>query len=384
MFAFAMGGAADLGPIKGERRGGDGAGPDWHAFSRAYGTIGYLNVATALGNVLIGTATGIYGLSNLLVAVDHSPPIWVAFVFLQLSTFVGLALGHYEYALVGMNFVALCNRWKALFALLSALGGVVTLLLGGDILMLTIVMQMIVILGIVRSYLVLRSVHQGRVTEFSSYRFDKQAWTWAWEPTWKGFLWNIGTTANVPISAIIFTEFGTEAEVAAFLFATNLATTIHRFAQAPFSSAQPLFSRLLASNQIAVLRRLIVRRIAISLGLSSLAIALVAISFPYLFLIIGSNVPFVPIPAWLLLGGLSIAVRVSILCNSVFAIGNDLRHYFSAVAALAISAIGLILLRDSYGVYTPIITCFVPIVLLLNVRPFLSAYRFLSNKPGLA
>src|SRR5690606_35071022 len=121
-------------------------------------------------------------------------------------------------------------------------------------------------------------------------------------------------------------------------------------------------------------------RIAVSLGLSLLGVVGVAVTFPYLFFVIGSRIPFIPTSAWLLLGVLSIVVRVNILCNSVFAIGNDLRHYVEAAVALVLAAGCQLFLGDSLGIYTPIVTSFLPIVLVLNVRPALSALRFLNGR----
>jgi len=83
--------------------------------------------------------------------------------------------------------------------------------------------------------------------------------------------------------------------------------------------------------------------------------------------------------AWLLLGGLSLIVRFDVLCCAVSAIGNQMVFYWGMAAAAAISAGALLLLGNAWGVYTPIITSTIPLLLILNLRPALLARSILTK-----
>ena len=379
MFSFAMGGASNLAPIKGKREQENEGKPNWTAFERAYGTVGSLNLGIGWLNVLMALGMGWFGLSNLLQGYEGKGIVWLAFALMQMSALLSFIFQRYGIALQGMNYVALSNRWGILFSLLSIAAGSLTLWLNGGIIALVLVMQFFSVVGVFRSRFLLHVVEEGRVLKFKQYGFDREVFAWAWEPTWKGFIAQFGLSGSMQLTAVIYTAYGSKLEVASFLFAMRMLQTITQIAQAPFSSVQPLMARLMAAGDTEALGKLIRQRMGYTLALTAAGVGFGSVAIPLLLQLIGAKIDFIPIDAWLLLGGLTLILRFDVLCCAVSATGNQMVFYWDMAAAAIISAVVLLLLGNSWGIYTPIITSTLPLVLILNFRPARKARSILSS-----
>ena len=380
MFAFAMGGASNLAPIKGAREQENEGKPNWKAFERAYGTVGSLNFGIAWLNVLIALGMGWFGLNNLLDGYEAKATIWLSFAVMQATALVGFIYQRYSIALVGMNYIALSNRWDIIFSLLSVIAGSLTLYLSDNLLVLVGVMQSLSLLGLVRAWLLLRSVEEGRVARMKSYSFDREVFGWAWEPTWKGFVGQFGQMGSLQLTAIIYTAYGTKSEVASYLFALRMMQTISQIAQAPFSAVQPQMSRLRSLGQTGELRSLILERASFTLGLTLLGILAGGLLFPFAMDFIESSISFVSTSAWFLFGALTLLMRFNILCCAVSAIGNEMIYFWEMALAACFSGLALMMVQNQINIYGPILTSMLPLVLILNFGPALRAKQILQPK----
>lgn len=379
MFAFAMGGGSNLAPIKGRRPTENDGQPNWPSFERAYGTIGSLNLGIGWLNVLIALAIGWFGLGNLLEGYPAKSTVWLAFGLMLTTSLIVFNFQRYSIALQGMNYIALANRWQTVFSLLSLLAGIIVLSMGGGLVALAAAMQSFVLANIFRNYVLLRHVQEGRVIRFRQYGFDREVFSWAWAPTWKGFIGQFGQLGSLQLTAIIYTAYGSKGEVASFLFALRMMQTITQIAQAPFSSVQPLMSRLRAAGDMEKLSDLVQKRAAISLGLTFIGICVAAIGFPLALDLIDANLEFIPVQAWLLFGLLTMLVRFDLLCCAVSAIGNEMIYYWEMAAAAVLSCLAIFLIQNQLGFYGPILASMLPVVLILNVGPFFKAKQILQS-----
>jgi len=379
MFAFAMGGASNLAPIKGKREQENGGQPNWPAFERAYGTVGSLNLGLGWLNVLLALGMGWFGLSNLLAGYEAKGVIWLAFGLMQFSSLFSFIFQRYAIALQGMNYIALSNRWGIIFSLLSIVFGSLTLWLGGGIVALVLVMQVFTVLGFFRKRFLLRAVEGGRVLGFKQYSFDREVFSWAWEPTWKGFVGQFGIHGSVQLTAIIYTAFGSKLEVASFLFSMRMMQTITQIGHAPFSSVQPLMSRQVAAAQYVELKKLLHRRITISLVMTAVGIILAGVSLPFLLSYIGASISFIDTKAWFLMGALLLLFRFDIINGAVCGLGNHIVFYWDLLFAAVISLTVLLWLSNTIGIYGPIISMYSPAILILNIRPFLKAAKSIPD-----
>lgn len=380
MFAFAMGGASDLAPIKGRKAvGGDEGQPNWSAFERAYSTIGSLNLAIAWVNVLIAIGMGVYALNNLLEGYPNGWPIWLAFGLIQLVALIGFVFQRYAIALQGMNYVALSNRWQMLFSLLSIVLGCLALSLGAGIIILATVIQAIALLGVLRNRFLLGRVEGGRVLTFKPYGFDREVFGWAWEPVWKGFCAQMGTQGGLQITSIAYSGIGSKGDVAAYFFSLRMLAALDQVARAPVFSIQPFLSRLRAQGDLVKLGQVYRIRTLYSLSLLAAGGLVGAIVLPPAMNLLGSNVEFIGRAPWLLLTGLTLVVCFNGFCGSLLATGNQILYFWQPGLAALVGVALVLLFGSQWGLYAPIIGSTAPIIVLLNVAPLRASSEFLNQ-----
>jgi len=380
MFAFAMGGASNLAPIKGRRETENEGRPNWRAFERAYGTIGTINLSVAWINVLVAVGLGLFALNNILEGYDSGERIWLAFGLMQLSSLVGFIFQHYAFALQGMNYVALNNRWAIIFSLVSVVGGGLTLLLGGGIIDLVLVMQGMMFLRILRNWFLLRHVQGGRVARMRAMGFDREVFGWAWEPIWKGFMGQLGEKGKLQIVAILYTAYGGKSDVAGFLFSLRMMETLSQVSQAPFTAMQPLMARLRSEGNAVRFKKIVVQRIALSAALLVVGIAALGEVFVLATKQFNLNIEFVSFDAWALLGFFMLISRINTHLRSVNATGNQVLYHWELAISALLSGLLMLWLGDQWSYYGPILIAFVPEMCLLNVRPLISAKHVFGGK----
>ncbi|MGJ3243028.1 MAG: hypothetical protein ACFE0O_08760 [Opitutales bacterium] len=379
MFAFAMGGASNLAPIKGKRAQENEGQPDWQAFERAYGTMGSINLGVAGVNVLIALGMGWFGLSNLLAGYEDKATIWGAFAVIQTASFFQFVYQRFAIALRGMNYVALANRWGIVFALLSVAVGSGVLLLGGNIIVLAAAMQAVSLAGLLRNWFLLRHVQEGRVCRMQAHHFDRQVFGWAWEPTWKGFVGHFGLLGSTQLTAILYTGFGTKADVASYLFGLRIMQTITQIGQAPFSAHQPLMSRLKAAGDKWQLKVVFQNKALASLSLMTAGICLVGATFPSLFNFFDVSITFIDTWAWFAYGILTLLVRLMVFICAFFSIGNEIVYYAEFFFSALLSALLIILIQNKFGIYGPIIASSISPLVMLNIKPIIKFKKELSK-----
>lgn len=377
MFSFAMGGAESLEPKSGSAKPSkeDANSPNWHSFARAYGTLGVLMFLIGFLNLLVAVVMGVIGIGNLTQGHTGAGSIWLAFGIFQFTQFVLFNFRRYGFALVGMNYVAMNARWGMIFSILSVIVGSFVLSVGGGIVALVIAMQVIALLNPIRTRFLLSRVEGGRVLQMSAWRWDKEAFSWGWGPTWKGFLSELGFSGVMRVVAIVFTAHGSKSEIATYLFSMRMMETLVNFCQVPYSSIQPRLSRLLAAGDLRRLVVLLKQRYRIVWLLTSVSVLFAAYAFPFGLELVGSNVDFMGTEEWLLLGALVLLVRFLMLNASVVALGNHMPYYPHAIVAFIVGSIAITLLGNTAGLLGPILCNTVPFLVFLNVRTIFDAAR---------
>jgi hypothetical protein len=367
MFAFAMGGASNLAPIKGKRDKENDGKPNWAAFERAYGTIGSLNLGIGWLNVLVALAMGWFGLSNILSGYEAKGVIWLAFALMQASTLLGIIFQRYMIALQGMNYIALTNRWGIIFSLLSVAAGSMTLWLGGGIVALVLVMQFLAIAGVFCNRFLLKKVENGRVMRFRQYGFDREVFDWAWEPSWKGIVLHIADLGVIQIGVIIFTSIGGVTDVASYLFSVQIVRSLTAPCNAPLYSAMPFLGRLMASGEVSKLAKIYIRRSMVSQLLLSICLCLLLFGGNKILGIIGAQTSFISREYMLLLVGVYMHAWFINYTGSITTLGNNLVLVSRSVVSSVISILLLYPLTIHYSILGLVIATWGPRILILNV-----------------
>ncbi len=383
LYAFAVAGARDLGPIGG---GGRAPGePNWQSLGKLRGSSGWIFLGCALITAVICLAMGEYGLGNLEIAqtrASASPPAALplrpALAVVVAGTFASVFLRLYDAALRGFDRVALANRWAAVLGLLRGLAVMLTLLAGGRLLAVVAVTQLVLVIqGLVGRWLVGRTLP--RLAALPLFAFEREVLVAAWQPTWRGLVAALSITGVGQLSGIVFTAYGEPAVVAGYLLALRLSTVLIQFTQAPFASRHPAFSRLRASGRLDELRHEVEGRTLLSLGLFAAGSLTVAALAEPILAVLGARVSFIPIPVWLVLSLLTLHDRFNVLALAICATGNRILYHWQQLLAGALSLLALVWLIEPWGLWGIILATGVPRILVLLAGPPIAAARSLET-----
>lgn len=380
MFAFAMGGESDLSPkakISLERS--DAIVPAWESFSRAYGSLGVVSLIAAVSSFIASALFGWVAMRNL---IGERTDLWLAFFVFLISGSVSILYRRYSAALQGMNYVALEARWNLIFNIISVGVGIVVLALGGQVLALTIGMQLVVLIAPIRQRFLLSRVEGGRVLTFKPYRFDKEAFRWSWAPTYKGFLGEMGLMGSMQVTSALYANMGSKREVASYLFATRMVDIIVGMGQVPYTSMQPRLSRMFAAGQAKEVSALVRERFRFSWIITASGFVGAAFFFPLFLGSFGSKTDFVPIQVWFTFGFIALLSRFVALNMSISSIGNAVPFYKEMIISCAFSLLGALYFVDKWPYFGAYCSATLPMLILVNVRALAKGASILGLRWG--
>lgn len=382
MIALAMGGASDLSPVRpGQQARGDGK-PNWAAVERAYGTLAVLQVALGVFCGLLILGLGLFSLPNIVRQAGDSHLIWLSFITFTATSTLYFTCRRYDVFLYGTNHVALDARWSAVFSLLSTTAGCITMLVLPNILAISIVMQVILLLGVLRSRYFAFTVEGGRARSFRVFHFDRQVFAWAWEPFWRGIIMQFSDTGTIQLGAILFARYGRLGEVSAYLFTLRIVQTLTQAASTPFFSISPLFTKMISMGDVDRLRKSVVRRATVSLLLLGAGFAVLCVLGNFLLRMIGAHTDLLTVPVLVMIWLLAVHQWQMNFAWNVAIAGNLIAFTIESATSLALSLLLIAISCAHYGVVAVVAASWVPRLVLMNRKPFTLGARLLNCSPS--
>jgi len=383
MIAFAAAGAEHLSPIKGASvSAASGSAPNFQLLSRAFGTIGFMNLMVTGGSALVAIGLAAYGLPKILSEAASASSILAAFGILVASKCITDILQRYALTMRGLNHVAQVNRWETLFSLLSVVVGALALKAGANIWQLALVMESVMLFRSLLFRHLCRNVESGLFARSRSYAWDKEVFAWAKEPLFKGMAISFANVGALQMATLVYARHGAVQATAALLLSMRLLSAVQQISSAPFASHQPLLSRLLAQGKTDEVRHLCLSRIGKGQILFALGVAALALAGNWLLGMMNANARLLDSLALSCLG-LGMALNLYLLQTlTVMAAGNDMVCYRRAVAAGVVSVCLSFLLIPAYGVIGFIASAFGANLLFLNLAPIRIAAERLGTTSG--
>lgn len=369
MISVAFGGAKDLGVISSDRRPETSGVPNWSLIDRLYGSMGWIHLVNGLLGGGIALLLGWFSLSALILDYADATSIWTAYAIFLLGQFLVQVFARYTATLRGVNQVALTNRWEALFALISAIAGGLTLWLGGGIIHLAIVMQSFLLIGVLRQWALLMYVVEPRFKTVAVWGIDRQIISWVWEPLWRSFIRSIANRGSSKVAVVVIARHADPSLLSSLLLSLRLLETIEDIAVTPMASHVPRFGRLLAQGEVERFRSGVCRALRLSCFVQVAGILAIAYcGYVGLNLIgsesklLGQTLFLILAFAHLLASQIRQSLMITVIGNNIIAVG---RLTFSAV----LSALLAIVLVPAYPIFGFVISAYLPLVFILNLYP---------------
>ncbi|MDE2402318.1 MAG: hypothetical protein KGL90_11700 [Burkholderiales bacterium] len=344
MLSYALGGAKveDL-KVMAQIKRNKATEPDIDTIRAVYGTLQWLYPRFGVAILLVTAVLGTWAINKPVSQMLIPDQGWLAWGVILLTSLASIWANAYSSAIQGFNQIATVRRWEILTALGQIGSSYLVLSLGGGLLMLVCVGQAWVVFSMWRNRrLVLRIEPKLKDCPHTRHPLVLAA---LWPATWRSGIGILMSQGIIQVSGVIYGQLASAAEVASYLFALRVITTISQFSQAPFYSKLPAMAILYAQKNFAEQTRMARKGMAMASWVFTLGTMGVALTIAPALAFIGSKVYFVSPTFWGLMSLAFFVERVGAMHIQLYSITNHI------VWHIANGITGCIMLALAYRLY---------------------------------
>lgn len=351
LLAFARGGATldEMAmmsrPVDSEQRKADPA-----VAAAVFSALRWLYPRLAIGATAVMVLMGTFGLFKLVSQATDPQAAWAAWGLVLATTGVSLWGGAYTAALLGMDKIAVMRRWEVLTGIGQLITTVTVLLLGGKLLALVAAYQAWAVVGALRNYWLLRSLHPQLFSLPAAPR--PEVMRVMWPPAWRSGLGALMSHGIIQLSGVVYSQLAPAAEVASYLLALRLMLLISQFCQAPYYSKLPRLAELQAAGRQADQLQLAQRGMRLAYWVFVAGALGVALAVEPLLRALGSRTDFVPAGVWALLALAFFAERFGAMHLQLYSLTNHIVWHIANGVTGVLMILVAVLAYPHLGAYT--------------------------------
>jgi hypothetical protein len=368
MIAAAYGGANDFRVILADRKPKNIGRVNWELIYRLYGSLGPINLFLATIGLIIASIFGLLSFYPLLDDYSNPQIIWNSlFVFLTGQFFLHL-FRRFASLLRGCNKVALNSRWEALFSVLSTIIGTLVLLLGGNILQLSISMQIILLFRVLCQYRLVLGVVP-IPSNLIAWNLDKKIIPILFTPLWRSIVRAFTINGAYKVGIILLARNAEVAFLTKFLLSIKLFELVDQFSCVPITSKVPRLTRLLASNKLLALGKEVIVAFKRFFYLEVFGVILLIYFGSQLLSLVNDNKELLAMNDLLLLSGgflLNSFIKYSF---TLTLLGNNIIAVKRLLVSVVLSCVILAWIIPNQPFWGFVLGAYLPMILILNIYP---------------
>ena len=371
MLAYARGGATldDMAAMRHRKPTSDLAtdvAQEHNTLARVYGALRWLYPRLALLAVVLFAVVGTLGLLKPIAQCVAPQRMWLAWGVVLLGSYVAFVGNAYAATLQGLNHIAPLRRWEVASGLGQIVCSLTALLNGADLLVLILVYQSWTLFNTWRNRRLLLALAPQLRQQTS--QFDPGVTGQMWPQVWRSGLGVLFGQGIVQASGLAYGQFAAAADVASYLLALRVVTTLSQFSQAPFYSKLPQLATLHAQG--AREQQLVLAQAGMRLAQWVLVAGALAVGFglPWLLQAIGSQTHFVSAQVWALMAIAFFVERFGAMHLQLYSLTNHIVwHIANGVTGLLMVALAALL-------YPVMQLSALPLAMLLAYAGFYASY----------
>ena len=325
--------------------------PNWDLAEALFSMTRRIYFIISIILTLLLAILGTYLVEKAVTATENEYYSWLAWGVVVITTGVGLYGKLYLCYLEGFNHVALVKRVETLFILIAIITKVLVLVFAPSILWLIVVEKIWLLINLVRNYYLSRYVNDGMSRTFKRVKFDKTLFMQVWKPAWKTGVSSFMSLGLTNVTGIFYAQIGGTGAVASYLLALRVINQIRDVSMAPLYSKIPVLSRLRAKGSMNEFIRIAKRGSSLAHGVFGFGIITVGALFNVLIKLANSNVEFVSVDLWFLMGIAYVVHRYGAIHMQIYLTTNHvITHIVDSISGL-IFILATYLLIGRYDVY---------------------------------
>ena len=336
--------------------------------ARLFSSMRWLYPRLALAAVLLMAALGSLALQSAVSQTASPMLTWAAWAMVLAGAYVSFCANAYVAGLQGMDNVADLRRWEMLVGLGQIGSCLVVLLVGGGLLALVTTYQVWAIFNLLGLRAMMAKRHPALAAGTASY--DAEVVRAVWPATWRSGLGVLLSQGIIQASGVVYSQLAPAAQVASYLLALRIVTTISQFSAAPFYSKLPRLATLHARGDRAEELALAARGMALAQWSLVAGIVAVALGAHTVLESIHSAIAFVSPDVWAVMGLAFFVERFGAMHLQLYSLTNHIVWHI-ANAVTGILMIGLsVILYPLFGLIA------LPTSMLVAYSGFYSLYAF--------
>ena len=377
MLSYALGGARieDL-PTMGQPRRDGAAGqpvqPDQATILAVYGSLRWLYTRFGLAVLALTALGGSWALAKPVSQMAQPWEGWAAWGIVLASSLAGIWANAYASAIQGFNEIAALRRWEILTSLGQITSSFAVMALGGDLLALVGVAQAWVVFNAWRNRRLLLSI-QPALREAAP-KAHPVVLAALWPATWRSGVGILMSQGIIQFSGLVYGQLASAAELASYLLALRVITTISQFSQAPFYSKLPALAMLYTQHKRDEQLQVARRGMALASWVFTIGTVGVALTIHPILAAIGSKVAFVSPAFWCLMSLAFFVERVGAMHIQLYSITNRIIWH------IANGVTGAVMLLAAFALYPSQGIAAFPIAMLFAYAFFYMAFAMYKTK----
>jgi hypothetical protein len=363
MLSYAVGGATvqEMADMR-QPRPSHGRDANWPTLRAVWGAMQWLYIRMGLAVLALTAVVGTWALNKPVSQMSDAADGWLAWGIVLASSLAAIAANGYSAALQGFNQIATLRRWEIATSLAQIASSFTVVSLGGGVLALVLVNQSWVVFGAWRNRrLLLQS--QPQLADCSA-AHDAHVIKALWPATWRSGVGILMSQGIIQASGVVYSQLAPAAEVASYLLALRVVTTISQFSQAPFYSKLPTLNTLHAKGQVQEQLRVSRKGMALASVVFVAGVLAVSVVMQPALQHIGSKVQFVSPTVWALMGWAFFIERVGAMHIQLYSVTNHIIwHWLNGVT-------GALMLGFAWLLYPALGLAAFPVAMLIAYAGF--------------
>lgn len=227
---------------------------------------------------------------------------WFAWFIILFVTCVQVYTGGFSAYLRGANYVALSQRWGALFNIGRITSMILAMIFAPSLLIVVVANQVWVLINILRFWQLCEYASQKKFRIWSRGSIEPLVLKLAWSRSWRTALGDLGGRATQESLGFVYAQNTGGPAVASYLIGMRIIRLIENFSMAPFYSKLPLLNRLRSSGDEKQLAHVAMRGIFLTNSVYVVGFCLATLLGPAAFSLINTDVEFPHSLLWILMG----------------------------------------------------------------------------------
>lgn len=252
-----------------------------------------------IGFMLIATF-GSLAVNKTISATENSSTYWIAWGVIVLTAPICIYGILFTTYLMGINKIALIKFWDIVFSLFSISISLIIVKFSPSILYVVINTQFWLIVAVLRNLILVKK--QSQEFSFMALSYDKELFAIIWATSWRSAVGLIMAYGLLQMTGVFFAQMESSAQVASYLLALRIMTTLVDFSRAPFYSKLPQLSILRAKGSNDELVKVAWKGMLYTQWVYLIGVLAVSLLHEPLLHLIHSKTVFVDNKVWALMG----------------------------------------------------------------------------------